>query len=340
MAGEHAETVAPVTAADLRSQILASIPDEDEAPAKVEAVEEEAAEVEADEPDEDAEPAVEAAADTDEDDDSDEETSDDDEPHSDPETQKRLDTVRRAEKRSRESIARERQEFESERKQHEADLGKLREFQGLAKRIKYDPAAALRLLGASEDDFEIIAQALYSESKAGAADPKRKEAAARLLREREKEDKLTAQEKRLAELEAKIERQKLESEAQAESARYIDEVNSAAAAKYPLVAHLLKSDPDESGQGIVRAYEMLLKKNNGSTPKASAVVAEYDRAERARLKRIGIDPDTIAKAKTAAKKTGDAKPVNGTKTTTAPKGTLTKAEILAQLEADGEADLH
>jgi hypothetical protein len=327
VAGENVETASngtAVSASDLRDQILASIPSED-AEAKPEPEEE---------AEDDQEDADEASPDetADSDEETDVEDEDADEAKPDPKAAKGLDAVRLAEKRSREVIARERQALTAEREQHKAELAQLAEFRGHAKRIKYDPGAVLRTLGASEDDFEIIAQALYAESKAGAADPKRKEAATRLLREREKEDKLTATEKRLEDLEKRLEAQRQEEVASREAANYFEQMNTTATAKYPLVAHMLKADQEDAGQALVAAYERLMKKT-GATPKPASVVAEYDRAERARLKRIGVDPDAIAKAKVTAKP--GAKPAPGK--TEPAKGAKTRDEILAELD-DAELD--
>jgi hypothetical protein len=329
VAGENVETASngtAVSASDLREQILASIPSEDAPEAKPEPEEE---------AEDDQEDAVEASPDETEDSEEEADVEDEDsdeEAKPDPKAAKGLDAVRLAEKRSREVIARERQTLTAEREQHKAELEQLAEFRGHAKRIKYDPGAVLRTLGASEDDFEIIAQALYAESKAGAADPKRKEAATRLLREREKEDKLTATEKRLEDLEKRLEAQRQEEAVSREAADFYEQMNAAAAAKFPLVAHMLKVDQEDSVQALVSAYERVMKRTGGK-PKPAAVVAEYDRAERARLKRIGVDPDTLAKAKITAKP--GAKPVADK---SAPiKGAKTRDEILAELD-DAELD--
>ncbi len=178
-----------------------------------------------------------------------------------------------------------------------------------------------------DDDFEIVAHAIYGESKAASADPKQKAQAQARLQQREKDDKLTATEKRMADLEAKIERQQQETAAAAEAANYIGQLHTATA-KFPLTAHMLKADPEDTNAAFVSAYERLAK--NGKTPKPADVVAEYDKRERARLKRIGIDPDLIAKtvkapAKVAAKV---APKINGT----AP-ALQSREEILAELDA-------
>jgi hypothetical protein len=259
----------------------------------------------------------------------------DKEPESkDAETQKRLDTVRRAEKRSRDVLAKDRADFDAERAKWAEKVAKVDEYEQAAKRAKYDPATVLRKLGVADDDFELIAQTLYAESKAGAADPKRKEQAARLLREREKEDKLSATEKRMADLEAKLEAQKQEQVAVAEASRFIEQVNTTAKVKFPLAHHLLTADPEDSSDGMVAAYDRLAKTAD-KAPTAAQVVAEFDRSARARLKKLGVDVDALVKTKPGAavptKKTVNGKSVAApTNTNGTPK---TRAQILAELDA-------
>lgn len=281
-----------------------------EEPAEVEAVEAEAAPDDADDAEQD---------------DSDEDS--DDETPADPETAKRLDVVRRQEKRLRAQVEAKEAELAQRELRLAERLSRAEEIDRLASRAKYDPGAVMRALGLTDDDFAIVAQALYAESKEGAADPKRKEQAARLLREREQHDKLSAVEKRAIELEQKLERQKQEASAQAEAARYFERMNAAATAKHPLVAHMLKADPDETAQGLVSAYERLAA--GGKVPDAAKVVAEFDRAQRARLKRIGVDPDTITGTK--PKTPTPAKPKAAAPVVEQKNSAATRDEILAEL---------
>jgi hypothetical protein len=296
-------------------------------------------------PDEDAEPAIEAAAeepaadepdaDTDADDESDE-----DETPADPETAKRLDVVRRAEKRAR-AQADAREAELTAREQRMADrLARLDEIERLAARAKYDPAAVLRAMGLTDDDFETVGQAIYAESKVAQSDPKRKEIAAKLLREREQADKLTAIERRAQELEQKLERQREESEVRAEAARYFEQLNTTASTKHPLVAHLLKADPDDTQHGLVAAYERMMTKTKGAPPAAAAVVAEYDRAARAKFKRLGVDPDALIgkPAAAAAAATPGAKPKPAAAKKPADDRVPTREELIAELSSGAFAD--
>jgi hypothetical protein len=330
---EATNGTATVSPADLRAQILAGIPDE-AAPVKAAAADEESAaevepEVEASNDEED-DAAPEEAEDSDEDTDVDAEPDEDAVVAADPKAAKGLDAVRKAEKRHREKMDADRAEFAAEKQKHAAAIEKVAEFEAAAKRVKYDPAPVLKLLGVTEDDFELLAHAIYAESKAGAADPKRKEAAAQRLRDREKDDKLTATEKRMADLEAKLERQAQETTQREQTAQYVQQVTGAAKSKFPLVAKLLELDPQDASDGLAAAYDRLVKAS-GKEPTPAAVVAELDRKERTRLKKLGIDPDTIAKAAPKAAKPG-AKPAAKPAATNGKSAAMSEKErILAEL---------
>ena len=264
---------------------------------------------------------------------------DDDEPDltsPDPETQKRLDAVRVAEKRMRAAAERRDAEFATKQREWQERVDRVVELDKLFARAKHDPVSLLKAAGVSEDDFELIAQAVYAESPALQKDPKQKAAAQAKLREREKEDRQTQAEKQIAELREQIEQQKRDAVAAQEAQAYIAQINTAASTKHPLVAHLLKADPNETHDALVKTYNDLGKKLQ-RTPKAIEVVAAFDKAQRSRLQRLGIDPETIVKAPTAKKPTAVVantnKPVEKTKPAEPKKLAPTKDEILAELAA-------
>jgi hypothetical protein len=302
MAGEASETGA--STGDIRSAILSELSSDTATEAEAEAAPaEEAVEAE-------AAPAEEVEAAGGGDDDPPEDESDDGAPvddeeadpelkSDDPKVQKGLDAVRVAEKRMRATFERDRAAFEAERQKWQAQVDKVAEFEALAKRAKYDPAGALRALGMNEDDFELAAHALYGESKAATADPKQKAAALARLKEREKEDRLDATQKEIAELKSELAKQRTEARMQAEAAAYIQQINTTAAAKFPLVAQYLKADPDDTSDKLVAEYNRLSTALNRA-PKPAEVVAAFDKRERARLAKLGIDPAVIVKPKAAA----------------------------------------
>jgi hypothetical protein len=257
----------------------------------------------------------------------------------DPKEQKLLDNVRRAEKRMREAAARRDSEFQAESQKWQQQVDRVAEIDRLLSRAKHDPIALLRAAGVSDDDFELIAQAVYAESPALQKDPKQKAAAQAKLRERDKEEKLSTYEKKLAEIEAKLEQQTRDAQVAQEAQAYISQINAAASSKHPLVAKLLKADPDETTDALVKTYNALGKKLNRA-PKATEVVAAYDKAERSRLTKLGIDPDTIGKRPALGAKPVVKAPNGNTPSTPAPKNGAKKmtpqeerAAILAELAA-------
>ncbi len=335
MAAEPAEgtsVTAPLSAADLRSQILSSIPEEAEKPAdpEPEATEEPAAEPSEDEATEEAEPAEDDADadDGDEDDSPKEETTDD------PKALKGLDVVRRAEKRHREKMDADRAEFAREREKHAESLTKVGEYEAAAKRIAHDPVALLDKLGVPKDAYELIAHAIFAESKTGETDPARKAQASVRLRERAASDDLAETKKEIAAVRAQLEQQKIDAENAKHASVYIDQLNTAATTKHPLVAHMLKADPQDTSDLLAATYERLAKASN-KEPTPAQVVAELDRKERGRLMKLGLDPDVALKlpGKKVVEVAGK-KPVNGTAVATkSTNGIKTKAEIVAELEA-------
>jgi hypothetical protein len=325
MAGTES-AVAPLSGNALRASIVAEM-EAPPAPAveAAPAAEAEAETVEAAGPDDSPEDAeVEAVEE-----DSDEETDAD----ADPKAAKGLDAVRRAEQRMRAQVAADRAAFEAERTQHKQSLDELAEFRRIHSRAKYDPAAVLRAAGLSDEDLELAARAVYAESKAGQSDPARREAAAKLLREREGSDKLSALEKKQAEIEAKIEARQREEASAREFNAFISEFNTTAEQKHPLVAKLMKADAEYATQRLVAIAQGLESKGKKVTP--AAVAAELDRTERARIKALGFDPDAGAKPKSAVVATVKAKAAAAT-TTASPKPT--REQILAELSAGEFAD--
>lgn len=260
----------------------------------------------------------------------------------DPVTQKRLDQVRRAEKRMREAEARRDADFADKQRQWQKQVDRVAEIDKLAARIKYDPIPALRALGVSDEDLITIAQAAYAESPEGQKDPARKAAAQQRLKEREKEDEIAAVKRENAEIRKMIEERDQAAKAQAEASKYIADINATAAKQYPLVAGLLKADPDETNDALVALYNTLGKKN-GKAPKPAELVAAYDKKERARLTKLGVDLSKYTKPgavktvantnKPGAKPTVAGKPAANTNATKQLTDEEEREAILAELRS-------
>jgi hypothetical protein len=219
----------------------------------------------------------------------------------DPETEKRLAKVQDAEKRSREKLAAERKEFEAERakaaeerKALDAQRAEFEQFQKLRERAKVDPVAAMKALGI--DDLEYAAKQAYAATK---ADPNNKEAAARALREREAADKISATEKRIMDLEKKLEEREQRAMVQRQAEEYMSGVMKAADAN-PLAKHVMAKDPDHANQRLRRiAYDLAQELDD--VPDAEDVIARFEQEERQTLTRYGVNIDSILKPDTTKK---------------------------------------
>lgn len=256
------------------------------------------------EPDADAEPdateiddpddAPEIDADEAEDDALDPDDEPADEPDADPELRKRHEALRRTDERLRLRREQERAQLDRERRQHaaevqrhQADQQELGRFRQLAARAKYDPASLLEAAGYTADDMEYAAQQIYARSKKAASDANYRAAAERAQREREAADKATAAERRVAEIEAKLEakeRQAAEDAALDQHFRgYMAKVTDAT----PITKQLIAKAPKMARQALTQtAFEIAQKL--GRMPKASELHAAHERKEQRWLAARGI----------------------------------------------------
>lgn len=214
----------------------------------------------------------------------------------DAETAKRLATVQRQEKRLREQLAKEKADAKAElddaQRRIEAEWGPrvkaAQEFEALKARARRDPAAALAALGIDEDMYETAAQQLYALSKAGQADPKRRAHAEQLLRDREREDKLTATERRIAELEQKLTAKEQAQQAAAEAERYLGTITKSVTDDAPLVKTMLTKNAAKAEARLARVAMELLEQT-GETPDPGDVIAALEKQRREELDELGID---------------------------------------------------
>lgn len=236
------------------------------------------------------------------DDDSDLEDDDEDEPEkpdADPAVARGFAKLQKQEQRMRQQLDRERSQWQSdlakERDALQAEKSAAAEarakFDRLAARAKADPAGALEELGV--DDWDYTAKQTFTRSKAG-SDPANKEAAARLQSERELKSKLSDVEKKLAEREKSEAEQRKEAEMRSSVETYLGGVvKSAASVKNAgLTQKMLAADPDYGLARIKEAAGRLYK--GGEYPEARKVIIEVEKAERAMLRRYGINPKTLA----------------------------------------------
>lgn len=219
---------------------------------------------------------------------------------------KRLDAVRKAEKRAKTELAAERTEFRREMETGRAELAAARaevaEFEKLKDRARYDLGSVLAKLGLGEDDFEAASKSLYAMSKAGKADPRARAAVERTSREREAADRLAKVEKELADRKAADAAR----EAQAEQAQamtgYLDEVVGAAKdLDAPLLKRSLASPKAAAkARATLENVSRMLARRDGDIPDADDVIAEYERVRRAELEEDDVDIDAYLAGKPAA----------------------------------------
>lgn len=254
----------------------------------------------------DNEPAKEpeAVVEADEDPDEDPEPEDDDSAAAakDPDLAKRLAIVAKQEKRAREretqakaAIEQERAAIKREREELQSSRGELEAFAKLKGRVKYDALGVMKALGLSEEDLGLAARQLWAHSKEGSADPKvSKEAASRLMKEREAED-------RIARLERELEEQKKAEQERAQSTQiqqkveaYLAGIQKAVTGEHPLARRLIEKQPNKAALKFGEIAQRLADRD-GDLPDAEDVLAEYERTRREELEADGVDVAAMLK---------------------------------------------
>jgi hypothetical protein len=226
----------------------------------------------------------------------------------DAESSKRLATIQAAEKRSREKIAKEREQLaadrasiEKERQELAAARSEIEAYRAARERAKLDPVAYLKAAGV--DDLEYAARQAYATAKAG-TDPQSREAAARMMREREHETELQATKRRLEELEQRLSARDQQAQFESHKNTYIEHAVKAIGDDAPITKALAAKNPAKVRAALWATTEHLIAENDGDVPDFEDVITTYERARRAELDELGIDPATLTAAP-AAKKQND-----------------------------------
>lgn len=212
----------------------------------------------------------------------------------DADTKKKMAALQKAEKRVKEQLAADREKLERLVREWEPRVAAAQKFEQLAARAKYAPAEVLEALGLSpDDDFEAAARELYARSKAGAKDPKLRDAAGRLQRERERDELLARTSKELAELKQQLEVQKSATATESAVNEYLDRVEKAAAkVEAPLVKHMIAKTPKKARARMLEVANQL-SDEMGEVPTAADVIAELEKRRRQELEEDGIDPKKV-----------------------------------------------
>jgi hypothetical protein len=227
----------------------------------------------------------------------------------DPESSKRLAAITQAEKRAREKITKERQETSAARAELErakASLDAERvEFEAWKKakaRAKLDPVAYLEAGGV--DDLEYAAKMAYGKAKA-ATDPANREAAARMMREREQSSDFDALKQEVRDLKAQLTQKEQRNEFETSRSTYLDHAVKAVPDDAPITRALATKNPVKLRAALWATTVELTDANDGDVPDVSEVIAHYEKTRRAELDELGIDyaaTDTKKNLQTADKK--------------------------------------
>lgn len=261
----------------------------------------------------DDEPADDGDGDSDDEDDEEvTESKSKDEKKPDKELDKRLEQIRRTERKSREKLTAERDEFRREKAGFEAKvqplLQKVQEFEALSKRARSNLPAVLRSLGLTDDDFEPAAKVLYEESPAGKNDPKVKaRTGAQALRAREQEDQLSELTKQVQQLTRSIQERDEQAELQRHATTFLDNVQKQMNGETPLLSRLLDKNASRYRAHIAAVTQRLVQETD-EIPDIDDVLAEAEKARREQLEDEGIDVEALlgkaAPAATESEKKG------------------------------------
>lgn len=214
---------------------------------------------------------------------------------SDPELEQRLEKIRRAEKRSKEQIQREREEMRAEldkerqafQKEREEWQPKVEQFQRMQSRAQYDPAGVLEALGV-EPTLE-HARAIYARTPEGQKDPRVRDHATRAMQQRETSDELSQLRDEVKKLRQEREQEQQQRQAQQQYSEYLQRVTKAASDDTPIVKRWLSSAPEKANSRLGEMAGQIYRQT-GEIPEPQDVVRELEKARRAELEELGIDP--------------------------------------------------
>jgi hypothetical protein len=247
----------------------------------------------------------------------------------DDKTKKALDAIDKQAKKFREEQAASKREMEQWVADQRADIArrdaslkeresKLGEIEKLKAEARKNPIDHLRKFAGfeSEDEWELVGRGAFPFTKAGKADPRAQEVAARA-------QKTTATDSELADLRTELKQVREElaaKEKQAEARSFVENWKSEAAKAIPtdkptLIARLHSKSPEKAKQALV-AIGAELERASGETPSHADVIAEFEKRERAELEDRGVDVEALLKPAPAA----PAKPVPKTLDVGAPAG--------------------
>ena len=263
------------------------------------------------------------------------------EPEDDAKTQERLERIHREEKRVKAEVQAERDKLAEEKKQVEEQRQEVERFEEVKKRAKYDPVAAMKALGISEEDFDTVSKAIYMASPKAQKDPKLREAAAREKLRSETTSEVEELRNEIKALREEREQERAQQTQQQQIQQYTEAVTKIATSSEdaPLVKKAMEGDPDGTKKALIAEAESLYQQT-GEVPEHGDVVAALERAERARFEKYGVDPQMVIKAKPKNQTPASAgETKSGGKTLTNELGTSTKPRSEPASRKDLENEL-
>ncbi len=244
------------------------------------------------------------------DDDSDLDEEDDEDKDADKDTAKRIDKVKRTDKRLRERR-------ESDFKAREASIQKtidewqprIEKAEAFEKRFArgvnpYDVADVLADLGLKEEDFEAASQTLFARTKKFADKPETRETVARMKELRELRDEAKENKKWRDERDARDKQAAEEAAAERRTAAFLESTTKATTEKTPLAAALIEKNPARAHAQIAEIAGRYIDEH-GVMPTPKQVIIALEKSRRQDLRDLGVDPKSITSV-AAAKKATDA----------------------------------
>lgn len=251
----------------------------------------------------------------------------------DPQTKKALDAIDKQAKRFRDEQAAAKRAFDQEMAEQRAELARIKAEQqskygaveDLQKLADRDLIGLIRKLrpNMSEDDWEVVGRGAFPFTKAGKADPRAAEIAARTHKETSRDSELSELRKMVTDLTEQVAASKRETEGNAFRERWLGDAVKSFPKEASLAGHLYAKNPTKVRQALLEVGMRMERDNDNETPTHADVIAEYERLCRAELEEIGIDVDALIRPAAAAPQkkptptldpslpTGGTRPING-----------------------------
>ncbi len=217
-------------------------------------------------------------------------------PVADPELERRLAMLEKADRRQKEAIdkerslmARERAQLERERQEFEAaKQGRTVSREDL-KKLRNRPLELFEALGADEDYLATLSQVAYAHSKHGKNDPKAKVYAEQAAKEQSSYSELAETRERIASLEAKLEAKEKTETLARQVTEYLDGVIKEIPQTPTLIGKVMAKNPQKAKTYLHTAAALWSKQNDNETPTAAQVIAFYEKTRREELEDEGLD---------------------------------------------------